>query len=137
MTVKLIFCGLYVLSLLACAPLSVDKALPLRIEGMQIENQTQVNVSAARLLVPVTGKYVSCGNIPPGAMCATTFPEIEYTGNPVEITWSQAGQIFSTGQFTVKLPDEWAEDKPAIVLVVIAGPGSAGAMIVQPFADTP
>ena len=128
---KLVFSSLCVLSLLACASLSVDKDFPFRIEGMQIDNQTQVNVSAVRLLVPITRKYVSCGNIPPGSMCSTTFPEIEYTGNPVEITWSQGGQIFSTGQFTVQLPDEWDVDRPATVLVVIAGPGSAGAMIVQ------
>jgi len=135
--VKFVVTVFFMLSLLACASFSVDSVIPLRIEGMQIENQTQVNVSAVRLLVPITGKYVSCGNIPPGSMCSTTFPEIEYTGNPVEITWSQGGQIFSTGQFAVKLPDEWDEDKPVIVLVVIAGPGSAGAMIVQLIENTP
>jgi hypothetical protein len=98
---------------------------------MQIQNHTQMGVSAVRLLVPITGKYVSCGNISPGSMCSTTFPEIEYSGNPVEITWSQGGQIYSTGQFTVQLPDELDKDRPAFVQVVIAGPGSAGAMIVQ------
>ena len=128
---KLVFAGVCVLSLLACASLSVDKGLPLRIEVMQIENQTLVNVSAVRLLVPISGKYVSCGNIPPGSMCSTTFPEIEYTGNPVDVTWSQGGQIFSTGQFMVQLPDEWDGDRSGTVLVVIAGPGSAGAVIVQ------
>jgi len=98
---------------------------------MLIENQTQMWVSAVRLLVPLTGNFVSCGNIAPGSMCSTTFPEANYTGNPVEITWSQAGQIHSTGQFVVDRPDEVVEDKPAMVHIVIAGPGSAGAVIVQ------
>jgi hypothetical protein len=98
---------------------------------MIIENQTEMFVSAVRLLVPVTGGFVSCGNIPPGSMCSTTFPEAAYTGSPVEITWSQGGQIHSTGQFALQLPLDLDEDKPAVVRVVISGPGSAGAVIIQ------
>ncbi len=98
---------------------------------MLIENKTEMWVSAVRLLVPATGKFVSCSNISPAAMCSTTFPETNYTGNPVEITWSQGGQIHSTGQFVVDLPENIADDRPASVYIVIAGPGSAGAVIVQ------
>ena len=122
---------LCVILLSACAAGPVDHAPPLQLEGMVIENQTQMWVSAARLLVPVTGNFVSCGNIPPGSMCSTTFPETAYTGNPVEITWSQGGQIHSTGQFALQLPEEVDRDRPAAVRVVITAPGSAGAVIVQ------
>lgn len=128
---KLAITGILTLCLVACASGSVDSTARLRIDGMIIENQTQMWVSAARLLVPVTGNFVSCGNISPGSMCSTTFPEAGYTGNPVEITWSQGGQIHSTGQFVVQLPDDLDKDKPAVVRIVIAGPGSAGAVIVQ------
>ena len=127
---RLLVTGLCVLSLLACATRPVDTS-PLRIEGMAIENQTQMWVSAVRLLVPLSGNFVSCGNISPGSMCSTTFPETSYTGNPVEITWSQGGQIHSTGQFVVQLPEGLDENRPAVVRVVIAGPGSAGAVIIQ------
>lgn len=129
---KLLFTGLCTLSLLACAarPVAPDPP-PLLITGMIIENQTQMYVSAVRLLIPVTGNFVSCGNISPESMCSTTFPEAAYTGNPVEITWSQGGQIHSTGQFVLQLPGEIDENKPAVVRVVISGPGSAGAMIIQ------
>ena len=98
---------------------------------MVIKNQTQAWVSAARLLVPVTGNFVSCGNISPGSMCSTTFPETGYTGNPVEITWSQGGQIHSTGQFVLQLPEQLDREKPVLVQVVITGPTSAGAVLVQ------
>jgi len=117
--------------LLACASGSRESNPPLQIEGMVIENQTRMWVSAARLLVPVTGNFVSCGNISPESMCSTTFPETAYTGNPVEITWSQGGQIHSTGQFVLQLPEELIEDRPAVVRVVITGPDLAGAFIVQ------
>ena len=100
-----------------------------------IENQTQMWVAAARLLVPLTGNFVSCGNISPQSSCATTFPETDYTGNPVEITWSQGGQIYSTGQFVIQLPDDLDPDRPVVVQVIITGTGSAGAMILQRPAD--
>jgi hypothetical protein len=124
------FLGSSILLLPACSSQGFVKP-PLQIEGMSIENQTQMWVSAVRLLVPVTGNFVSCGNISPRSRCSTTFPEAGYTGNPVEITWSQGGQIHSTGQFVIQLPDDLDYDKPAMVRIVIAGPGSAGAAIVQ------
>jgi len=117
--------------LLACASGPGESNPPLQIQGMVIENQTRMWVSAARLLVPVTGNFVSCGNIPPESMCSTTFPETAYTGNPVEVTWSQGGQIHSTGQFVVRLPEQLIEDRPGVVRVVIIGPDSAGVVIVQ------
>ena len=122
---------LCVLLAVACTSHSVDRTPTLRIEGMMIENPTQMWVSAVRMLVPATGNFVSCGNIPPQSMCSTTFPEASYTGNPVEITWSQGGQIHSTGEFVLQIPEDLDEDRPAAVHVVINAPGSAGAVIVQ------
>lgn len=120
-----------ILLLCACASSTTGAVPPLQIEGAKIENQTDKAVSAVRILVPVTGSFVSCGNIAMHSMCSTTFPETSYTGNPVEITWSQAGQIYSTGQFNLRLPDDLEPGLPAMVHIVIAGPGSAGAVIVQ------
>jgi hypothetical protein len=129
--IKLVITGLCALGLLACAATSVDNAPPIQITGMVMENQTQMYVSAVRLLVPATGNFVSCGNIPPESMCSTTFPEATYTGNPVEITWSQGGQIHSTGQFVLQLPNDLDENNSAVAHVVISGPGLAGALLVQ------
>ena len=128
---RLVFTGFWTLCLFACATGPVDPVVPVRLAGMVMENQTQMYVTAVRLLVPLTGNFVSCGNIPPESMCSTTFPEATYTGNPVEITWSQGGQIHSTGEFALRLPDDLDDQKPAIVRVVITGRGSAGALIVQ------
>ena len=114
-----------------CASQTVNPAPGLKIEGLVIENQTRMWVSAARLLVPITGAFVSCGNISPESRCSTTFPETDYSGNPVEITWSQAGQIHSTGEFVIQPPDDVDVDRPATVRVVISAPGSAGAALVQ------
>ena len=123
--------GLCSLLVFACSAGTVDRGPTIQVDGMVMENQTQMYVSAVRLLVPATGQFVSCGNIPPGSMCSTGFPDAAYKGNPVEITWSQGGQIHSTGQFAMQLPGELDETKPAVVRVVISGPGSAGALIIQ------
>ncbi len=117
--------------LLACASKPVDSGPPLIISGLVFANQTSMNVSAVRLLVPATGGFVSCGNVGAGAECASTFPEREYTGNEVEVTWSQAGQIYSTGLFTIQVPEDLDHSREAYIRVVIAGPGSAGAFVVQ------
>jgi len=128
---KHVLTGFFLQLLIACTAIPVNSEPSIQIGGMSIENQTEMYLSAVRLLVPVTGNFVSCGNIPPGSMCSTSFPEAVYTGNPVEITWSQGGQIHSTGQFALQLPIDVDVQKPAIVSVVISGPGSAGALIIQ------
>lgn len=129
---RLVITGLFALYLVACAAVTpVENTPSIQISGMVLQNQTQMYVSAVRLLVPATGNFVSCGNIPPKSMCSTTFPEAAYTGNPVEITWSQGGEIHSTGQFIVQLPTDLDKKRPAMVHIVISGPGLAGAMIVQ------
>lgn len=119
------------LLLVGCASTAGKTATSIDIEGLKIENQTQMWVSAVRLMIPATGGFVSCGNIAPGSMCSTGFPEIAYSGNPVEITWSQGGQIHSTGEFELIISDSIDADKPAMVQVIITGPGSAGAGLVQ------
>ena len=119
------------LFLSACSTSGSLGGSPLQIDGMRIENQTEMHISAVRLLVPATGGFVSCGNIAQHSMCSTTFPETSYTGNPIEITWSQNNQIYSTGRFTLTLPPDLKENVPAMVQVVIAGPGSAGALLIQ------
>ena len=128
---KPVFTSLCALLFCACSTGPSVQGVSIQIEGMIIENQTLMYVSAVRLLVPVNGQFVSCGNITPESMCSTTFPEAAYTGNPVEITWSLGGQIHSTGQFVLQVPGELDTDRPAIVRVVISGPDSAGAVIVQ------
>jgi hypothetical protein len=118
-------------SLSACAAGSVARDPQIQISGMVMENQTEMYLSAVSLLVPATGGFVSCGTITPGSRCSTTFPEVNYSGNPVEITWSLAGQIHTTGPFHLQIPTDLDQRKAAEVRVVISGPETAGAIIVQ------
>ncbi len=116
------------LLLSACAARQPD--WDLQISGLVMENQSLSYVSAARLIVPATGNFVSCGNIPPGGACSTLFPETGYTGNPVEVSWSQNGQIWSTGELTLNPGDAVLDEGRAVVMVVIAAPGAAGVQLI-------
>lgn len=117
--------GLF-LAILSCAGQSPQSWNDLDISGMRMENRSQSFVTAARLLVPATGNFVSCGGIAPGGVCATRFPETRFTGNPVEVSWSQNGQIWSTGQLRLVPAEEVVEAGAATVLVIITAPGGAG-----------
>jgi hypothetical protein len=120
--------------LTACAgparPREDIPAVDILITGLLIENQTQAFVSAVRLLVPASGQFVSCGNIAPGANCATSFPEQHYSGNPVEISWSQSGQDWSTGELRLVPSADVAKAGQARVRVTITGPDLAGVELV-------
>ena len=94
-------------------------------------------ISSVQLLVPATGGFISCGNIAPRAGCSTTFPEREYKGNAIDISWTMAGQSYSTGEFIVRPPLNVNLHQPAYVRVIIAGQGVAGAEIVQQSASNP
>ena len=111
-------------------PLEVEDHPEVMIGGLVILNQGQAYVTAARVLVPATGQFVSCGNIAPRARCATGFPEQRFSGNPLEITWSQGGEIFSTGELRLDVPADAIESGHARVRIWIMGPGSAAAEIV-------
>jgi len=120
-----------VLLLADCASTGVKAGPSVLLDGLSIDNQTAMFISAVRLLIPANGNFVSCGNIPPHTACSTTFPERAYSGQAVEITWSQAGQIHSTGSFDIRVPEGLDPDRPALVKVVISGADTAGALIVQ------
>lgn len=103
----------------------------IHIKGLVFENHSTGYVTAVRLLVPATGGFVSCGNVAPEGLCSTTFPERTWQGNEFEVTWSQAGNIWSTGLLDVEPPADWAGEVVARVRVVIAGPGVAGAELIE------
>ena len=122
---------LCVLLLSGCASRASESVPTLQIDGMLIENKSQMWVSSVRVLVPATGNFVACSTINPRSKCSTTFPETAYTGNPVLITWRQGGSDYSSGEFVIQLPAGVDYERPARVLVVITGPGAAGAVITQ------
>jgi hypothetical protein len=115
--------------LAACGgPARLQQAV--QIEGLDFLNQSRSTIEAIRLLVPESGGFVSCAAIVPGARCAAGFPAIEWSAEAVEVTWSQEGQIWSTGGLQLQADEEVRERGRARVQVVIVAPGSAGVLLV-------
>lgn len=100
------------------------------IGGLTFQNQSRSMITGMQLLVAETGEFVSCGNIPPGGRCASTFPGRVYSGSPVEVSWNQGGQAWSTGSLRPSVSEEVARAGAAEVRVVVVAPGSAGVLLV-------
>lgn len=118
-------------ALASCAGVPEEApAGPLYIGGLIFENRSSSFISAIRLEVPATGGFVSCGNVAPGGICSSTFPHREWQGHPFEVTWSQLGQIWSSGAMTVTPAPSVIEAGEAEVRVVIPSPGATQVVLV-------
>ena len=114
----------------ACAS-PVTMAPALTIDGLRVVNRSSLPVRSVTIRVPASERFVTCGFIPVGAFCATTFPELVFSGNPVEIAWEQPTGEWMVGPVFLSVSDELLAAGRAQVEVVIAGPGSAGAMLLE------
>jgi hypothetical protein len=124
--------GLLLGLLSACSASGERQAVKgqLLIDSLSFQNQSRSMISGIQLLVADTGEFVSCGNIPPGGVCANTFPGRVFRGSPVEVSWTQAGQAWSTGAMRLSVGDDVAAAGAATVQVVVVAPGSAGVLLV-------
>ena len=122
---------LLALSLAGCSvPGAGGAPEPLYIEGLEFENRSSSPISSIQLLVPVTGNFVACGRIDPGARCAARFPDVAYSGHPIEVKWIQGNAEWSTGQTSPEISADVRAAGTAQVLVVVLAPGSAGVLLV-------
>jgi hypothetical protein len=126
---------LLLISLLAPAcsniPRDIPEATGVVIEGAVIRNELTFPVTDVQLLVPASGNFVGCGNIMARSQCATTFPKRDYHANEVVISWKERGQPHSTGEFVIRIPEEFDFNRPARLEVIIFNEGQAGAKLVQ------
>lgn len=119
------------LAISACSSAPVKQGAGLSVDKVDFENRSASPINQIRLLVPASGNFVSCGFIAPGARCASGFPAVVYRGEPIEISWTQGGEDWSTGEITLE-PDELVlQAGTANIMIVVLSPGSAGAVLVS------
>ena len=122
--------------LTACNNLNEKKSIT--VAGLVFYNDTTSPVHNVKLSVSKTYEMVACGIILPGKECSTTFPQREYQGNPVMISWEQAGQIWSIRTLEVQLPADFAANQLTNAVVTLGNHGSASARLTpQPSASPP
>lgn len=112
----------------ACSELPRTKMIA--VAGLIFYNQTASPVHNATLRVSKTHGLVACGVILSGKSCSTTFPRHEYQGNPIIVTWEQAGHTWSSGEFYVQLPDAQVTEAPTLALVTLEEHGTIHARLV-------
>lgn len=120
-------------SLAACSsvPESAPKPVGVEVDAVTIINQLAISITDVQVLAPVSGNFVSCGNIIGRSACSTGFPNNYYSSNPVIVSWKEQGQPQSTDEFVVKIGSDIDINRPAQLEVFIFSPGQAGAKLVQ------
>lgn len=101
------------------------------IAGVEIRNELQFRVTDARVLVPRTGEFVSCGTVFPGTACSAAFPQRDYRGDPLSVTWQERGEPQSVEDFVLEVPAGLDTARPVWLQVVIFSPGNAGARLLS------
>lgn len=112
----------------ACGELPTTNAIT--VAGLVFYNNTATPVHKAKLSVITTRGLVACGVILPGKECSTTFPVRQYQGNPIIVTWEQAGQTWSSGEFYVQLPAAPLAATSTIAVVTLGAQGTVDARLV-------
>jgi hypothetical protein len=102
------------------------------IDGIVIRNELAYPVTDVMIEVPATGAFAGCGNLLPRTACSNAFAGVDYRSNAVVIRWKERGAEHSTGEFVIEIPADLRSGRPAVIEVVIFGPGEAGARLVQP-----
>lgn len=91
------------------------------VDGVSFVNQTSMPIHDVAITVEKTGGVVSCGFIPVGSDCTVGFPVRHYHGQPVRISWQQAGESWDTGEFIV-LPDKVENPNRPVMVQVMLNP---------------
>lgn len=124
----------------ACASgpeaLELPSGPTLQIVGIEIYNALPFTVQDVTILVPLTGDYVSCGQILPDSSCSTTFPVRDYRDTPVQVSWKEQGEPHSTAPFKLNAPAGAIEGQQAYIRVEVFSAGQAGAKLILK-EDTP
>ena len=125
---RLLFSFGILLVVSACAELPTTN--PITVAGLMFYNNTDAPIQNAKLSVTTTRGLVACGVVLPGKECSTTFPVRQYRGNPVIVTWEQAGQTWSSGEFYIELPTASLAATPTIAVVTLGVQGAIDARLV-------
>lgn len=136
MTFLRFFLPILMLLLQACAvgPEEAEESgkTGILVDGLIIRNELHHAVTDVMIEVPATGAFAGCGNIIARTSCSTSFPEVEYRANALQLSWREHGQPQGTGEFVVEVPAGLTAGDSVWVEVIIFAPGQAGARLSQP-----
>ena len=102
----------------------------IEIVGLEIQNSLHTTVYDVMVLVPATGGFVSCGQVLARTSCSTSFPQTEYLGYPVKVSWrGRTGDTIETREQQLDLDAGLQPGMRAIVKVVLLSDGLAATLL--------
>ncbi len=126
---RLCLLGFIGLLLSGCAGL--PRATPLTVVGLSFHNATSTPIHNAKLSVSKTHGMIGCGIILSHKECSTTFPQRQYQGNAITVSWEQAGQTWTAHNVEVQLPEYPIPDRPSTAVITLGEHGAISARLVQ------
>lgn len=126
-----------VMMLLGFGCSQLPKASSITVAGLVFFNTSRTPIHNATLRVSNTHGLIACGIILPGKECSTTFPQRDYRGNPIIVTWEQEGQSWSTGEVNIQLPSQSATGEPNIAIVSLGDQGKINVRLVPQTSSHP
>ena len=127
----------YLLGLFISSCAELPRTNPLTVGGLTFHNTTSSPIKNARLSVHKTHGTVACGFILPYKECSTTFPQRQYQGNAITVSWQQSGQTWTATNVDVQLPEFPIPNRSTIALISLGENGSISARLIQPASGTP
>jgi hypothetical protein len=100
------------------------------VDEVSFVNQTSMAVHDVAVTVEQTGGVVSCGYIPVSGDCTVGFPVRQYHGQPVKVSWQQAGKNWDTGEFII-LPEKIKNPNQPVSVKVLLNPNGDYAVHVR------
>lgn len=126
----------YLLGLFISGCAELPETNPLTVAGLTFHNATSTPIKNARLSVSKTHGMVACGFILPHKECSTTFPQRQYQGNAITVSWQHAGHTWTSTDVYVQLPEYPIPNRPATAVVTLGENGSISARLIQSPSDT-
>jgi len=133
--IRLCFYSLSGLFVFACAEL--PQSDPLTVAGLTFHNATSTPIHNARLSVSKTHGLVACGVILPHNECSTTFPQRQYQGKTITVSWQNEGQTWTSSDVSVQLPEYPIPNRPTTAVVTLGDNGYINARLIQLPVDKP
>ena len=96
-----------------------------------IVNQTHSALTDVTVAATDTGRLFSCGNVAPRGICSNQFAPRDYSGNPIEVTWSIAGGNRRSEIIEVEIPQNIVAQVPMRGVLVINNRGDVEAYLQQ------
>ncbi|WP_163833595.1 hypothetical protein [Spartinivicinus ruber] len=97
------------------------------VNEIVIQNDTGEPIDQVKISVQNINGFFNCSQILAGSICLNKFSDRTYQGNPIEVSWIQHYEPWTSGQIWLTLPSQIMPDHPVRAVIVIGNDGQVKA----------